>query len=165
MLGWDTEEEIRSIMTFLKLFLRSLVRQQTNTPHFFLRIYFQLALHVSALRPWSHAVAYCTKPKSARPNFTFTHKSESKIRCKQKFTKILLWKKLTPSGVTRLPPQLSLSSIVLRPLNADIFSSSVDTSPPPDDQDRAGWNFRQESHEVHETNCWHGEIEREIAKD
>ena len=40
-------------------------------------------------------------------------------------------KRLTPSGVTRLPPQLSLSSIVLRPLHAEIFSSSPDTSPPP----------------------------------
>ena len=40
---------------------------------------------------------------------------------------ILLWKKLTPSEVTRLPPQLSLSSIVLRPPHAEIFSSSVDS--------------------------------------
>ena len=50
---------------------------------FFLWIYFQLALHVSALRPWSHAVAYCTKTKGARLNFTFTStftsESESKI--------------------------------------------------------------------------------------
>ena len=52
-------------------------------PSFFLWIYFQLALHVSALRPWSHAVAYCTKTKGARLNFTFTStftsESESKI--------------------------------------------------------------------------------------
>ena len=35
-----------------------LLDNKQNTPHFFLRLYFQLALHVSALRPWSHAVAY-----------------------------------------------------------------------------------------------------------
>ena len=36
------------------------------------------------------------KQKVKRPNFTFTYKSESEIRRKQKFTKILLWKKIDP---------------------------------------------------------------------
>ena len=53
------------------------------------------------------------KQKGARLNFTFTCESKSKIQDKQKFTKILSWKKLIPSGATRLPPQLSLSSNVL----------------------------------------------------
>ena len=53
------------------------------------------------------------KQKGARLNFTFTCESKSKIQDKQKFTKILSWKKLIPSGATQLPPQLSLSSTVL----------------------------------------------------
>ena len=56
----------------------NLFRQQPK-PLIFLWIYFQLALHVSALRPWSHAVAYETKQKSARSNFTFTLESKGKI--------------------------------------------------------------------------------------
>ena len=61
-----------------------------------------------------HMLLYTVlKQKGARLNFTFTWESESEIQGKQKFTKILSWKKLIPSGATRLPPQLSLSSAVL----------------------------------------------------
>ena len=81
-----------TIMMFFT-FLPDLVIDKNPFLYFSLNI-FQLALHVSALWPWSHAVAYCTKQNSARPNFTFTHKSESEI-----------WDKRTKEGKKVEPPR------------------------------------------------------------
>ena len=104
-------------------------------PSFFLWIYFQLALHVSALRPWSHAVAYCTKPKvQGRISLSL---SLSLVKVKVKFTQTEVYKdspleKIAPLRSNPAPsPTVPLLHCPHGPSMPRCFSSSADTSPPP----------------------------------
>ena len=100
-------------------------------PSFFLWIYFQLALHVSALRPWSHAVAYYTKTKGAGPNFTFTSESESKIRTNRSLERFSFGK-IDPFRSDPVPsPTVPLLLCPHGPSMPRFFSSFADTKPPP----------------------------------
>ena len=79
-----------------------------------------------------HMLLYTVlKQKGARLNFTFTWESECEIQGKQKFTKILSWKKLFPPGQPGSLPNCPSPPLSSWPLHAEIFSSSADTSPPP----------------------------------
>ena len=78
------------------------------------------------------------KQKVKRPNFTFTYKSESEIRRKQKFTKILLWKKIDPLRSNPAPsPTVPLLHCPQAPQCRD-FLLLARHFPPSDDQGRAG---------------------------
>ena len=97
-----------TIMTFL-IFSQISFQTTTKTSHFSLNLFFfPLALHVSALRPWSHAVAYYTKTKGAGPNFTFTSESESKIRTNRSLQKSSLGKNWSLRGDPAPSPTVPL---------------------------------------------------------
>ena len=101
---------------------------------FFLNI-FQLALHVSALRPWSHAVAYWAESKRCNTEFHSHCKSESEIRDKQMFMKIF-GKKLSPSGATRFSPRVPL---LHRPCGPSLPSSRTPPLPLTPESVDQGW--------------------------
>ena len=119
----------KTIMTFY-FSLRSLCRQLKNTPHFFSEYIFNSHYMFRHSGPDHMLLHTVLEQKDARLNLTFTCESKSKIQDKQKFTKILSWKKLIPSGATRLPPQLSLSSTVLMAPPCRDFSPSLQTLHP-----------------------------------
>jgi len=66
-------------MTFL-IFSQISFQTTTKTSHFSLNLFSTriTCFGAQALVKWSHAVAYCTKTKGARQNFTLTSESESK---------------------------------------------------------------------------------------
>ena len=84
-----------------------------------------------------HMLLYTVlKQKGARLNFTFTWESECEIQGKQKFTKILSWKKLFPPGQPGSLPNCPSPPLSSWPLHAEIFSSFA--------EDGDGWQRNED---------------------